>query len=200
MNAGHVFDLRSANCKSLTEGMILGRKLAREYIDFFKKYVPGCKDIEQVCTGALLGVRESRRIVGEYELTFDDYISRRQFPDQIGVFNKFVDIHVYDCSEEEWERFQKLKQETGRLGPGECFGVPYRILVPKGWKNLWVAGRCASSDVKVHGCIRVMPSAGFMGEAAGAATVQSIKTGQAANQLDAKALSTTLKKQGAIVE
>jgi hypothetical protein len=200
MNAGHVFDLRSANCKSLTEGMILGRRLAREYINFFKKYVPGCKDIEQVCTGALLGVRESRRIVGEYELTFDDYTSRRQFPDQIGVFNKFVDIHVYDCSDEEWERFQKETEETGRLGPGECFGIPYRILVPKGWKNLWVAGRCASSDVKVHGTIRVMPSAGLMGEAAGAASVQSIKTGQPANGLDTKALSDTLKKQGAILE
>jgi len=147
-----------------------------------------------------MGVRESRRIVGEYELVFDDYISRRQFPDQIGVFNKFVDIHVYDCSDEEWERFQNEKKVSGRLGPGECFGIPYGILVPKGWKNLWVAGRCASSDVKVHGAIRVMPSAGMMGEAAGAAAVQSARSGQPANGLDTDELTATLRKQGAILE
>ncbi|HUV06720.1 MAG TPA: FAD-dependent oxidoreductase [Spirochaetia bacterium] len=200
MNAGHVFGLNSVNGKSLTDGMILGRKLAREYVDFYRKYVPGCERIEQVATGQLMGVRESRRIVGEYELVFDDYISRRQFPDQIGVFNKFVDIHVYDCSDEEWERFQNEKKVSGRLGPGECFGIPYGILVPKGWKNLWVAGRCASSDVKVHGAIRVMPSAGMMGEAAGAAAVQSARSGQPANGLDTDELTATLRKQGAILE
>jgi len=199
MNCGHVFNHRSTECGSLTDAMILGRKLAREYVDFFRKYVPGCEKIEEVTTGSLLGVRESRRIAGEYELTFDDYISRKQFPDQIGVFNKFVDIHVYDCSDEEWERFKKEKMNTGRLNPGECFGIPYRILVPKGWKNLWVAGRCASSDLKANGVIRVMPSAGLMGEAAGAAAVQAGRTGQTADALDTEELVKTLKAQGAIL-
>ena len=84
-----------------------GRKLAQEYIAFYRKYVPGCENMEHVTTGSLLGVRESRRIVGEYELTFDDYLARRQFPDQIAVFNKAVDIHVYDDSEAEYQRYYK---------------------------------------------------------------------------------------------
>ena len=200
MNAGHVFDLNSVNQKSLTEGMMQGRRLSREYVEFFRKYVPGCENMEQVVTGHLMGVRESRRTVGEYELTFDDYISRRQFPDQIGVFNKFVDNHVYDCSDEEWDRFVKEMKETATLKPGECFGLPYGILVPKGWKNLWVAGRCASSDLKVHGSIRVMPAAGLMGQAAGTAAVQSIRSGQTACDLDTEQLVLSLRRQGAVLE
>jgi hypothetical protein len=200
MNAGHVFGLNSVDQKSLSEGMMRGRRLSREYVEFFRKYVPGCENMEQVVTGHLMGVRESRRIVGEYELTFDDYISRRQFPDQIGVFNKFVDNHVYDCSDEEWDRFVKEMKETATLKPGECFGIPYGILVPKGWKNLWVAGRCASSDLKVHGSIRVMPAAGLMGQAAGTAATQSMRTGQTACDLDTEELVLNLRRQGAVVE
>ena len=76
--------------------MMRGRELDREYLEFYRKYVPGCDNMEMVTTGSLMGVRESRRIAGEYELNFDDYLARREFPDQIGVFNKAVDIHVYD--------------------------------------------------------------------------------------------------------
>lgn len=197
LNGGHVFNLDALRCKSLTEGMMLGRRIAKEYLAYFRKYVPGFENAEHACTANLMGVRESRRIVGEYELCFDDYISKREFPDQIGIFNKFVDIHVYDTSEEEFKRFMEEKDETGRLKEGEYFGIPYSIIVPQGWKNLWVAGRCNSSDIKVHGSIRVQPAASMMGQAAGTAAVQSINTGQPANDLDTEMLITTLRKEGA---
>jgi hypothetical protein len=176
---------------------MLGRRLAQEYLEFYRKYVTGCEDIQLVTTAPLIGVRESRRIVGEYELTFDDYLARRQFPDQIAVFNKSVDIHPYDCTEEEYQRYYQEYTKTGRLKIGECFGIPYGILVPKGWKNLWVAGRCNSSDVKVHGSIRVQPAASMMGQAVGTAAVQSIRTGQTADALDAEALVHSLRQAGA---
>jgi len=197
LNTGHVFHMDALDARSLSDGMVRGRQLAKEYFDFFRKYVPGCEQIEHVTTAALMGVRESRRIVGEYELTIDDYLARRQFPDQIGVFNKFVDIHVHDDSPEEFERFTREKDDTGRLGPGECFGIPYSILAPKNSRNLWVAGRCNSSDVQVHGSIRVMPAAAMMGQAAGAAAVQSIRTNQPASGLDTRQLVTTLREHGA---
>lgn len=152
--------------------------------------------MELIATGALMGVRESRRIVGEYELCFDDYISRRRFPDQIGVFNKFVDIHAYDESKAEYDRFLKEKDQD-RLGEKEFFGIPYGILVPKGWKNLWVAGRCNSSDVKVHGSIRVMPAAAMMGQAAGTAAVQAMRQNETACDLDTQQLVLTLRENGA---
>jgi hypothetical protein len=113
------------------------------------------------------------------------------------VFNKFVDIHIRDCSDEEWQRFGEERDHSGRLGPGECFGIPYRILVPKGWSNLWVAGRCSSSDVKVHGSIRVMPAAAMIGQAAGTAAVQSLSTGRPAFGIDPKKLVRTLRQHGA---
>lgn len=197
LNGGHLFNLNALRTRSLTDGVILGRRIAQEYLKFYRKYVPGCEHIELVTTASLIGVRESRRIAGEYELCESDFLGRRQFPDQIGVFNKFVDIHPYDTSLAEWERFLRESSRAGRLNPGECFGIPYGVLVPKDSTNLWVAGRCASADVKVHGIIRVQPAASMMGQAAGTAAVQSVSTGQPAHDLDTARLIETLREHGA---
>lgn len=197
LNGGHLFKLDALTCSGRSEGMRLGRRLAREYLAFYRKYVDGCQDMELVTTAPLPGIRETRRIVGEMELTFDDYITRRKFPDQIGVFNKFVDIHVRDCSEAEYARFQEEHTKSGKLGVGESFGIPYGILVPRGSENLWVAGRCNSSDERVHGSIRVMPAAGMMGQAAGTAAAQALRQGQTASTLDTEKLVTTLRENNA---
>jgi hypothetical protein len=197
LNGGHMFNLNALRCRDLSDGVMWGRKLAQEYIGFYRKYVPGCANLEHVTTASLLGIRESRRIVGEYELKFGDYIARRSFHDQIGIFNKFVDIHPYDCTQAEYDRFRTEKDKTARLNAGEWFGIPYGILVPQGWRNLWVAGRCASSDVRVHGSIRVQPAASMMGQAAGTAAAQSLRTGRPACDLDTEDLVTTLRAHGA---
>lgn len=198
LNGGHIFDQNAVKVESLTKGMMTGRKVVQEVQAFLKKYSENCANMELVSTAPVMGVRESRRIEGEYELSFDDLMGKRQFPDQIGMFNKFVDIHPYDCTKEEHERFLKEKDKTGRLGKGDMFGIPYSITVPKGgWKNLWVAGRCSSSDVMAHGSIRVQPSCSMLGQAAGTAAVQSIKTGQPAYDMDTEALITTLRAAGA---
>jgi hypothetical protein len=199
LNAGHVFHMNAVKCASLSEGQARGRRLVQEFLAFYRKYVPGCEQAELVATGSLMGVRESRRIVGEYELTYDDYIGQRQFPDQIGLYNAPVDIHVYDDSEAEYRRYHDEFTKTGRLKAGQCFGIPYGILVPRGWKNLWVAGRCNSSDVRAHGAIRVQPACAMMGQAAGTAAVQAIATGQPACDLDTAALVETLRQAGAFL-
>jgi hypothetical protein len=192
-----LFNLDALRCKDLSNGITLGRKIAHEYTEFYRKYVPGCQEIEHVTTASLVGVRESRRILGEYELTMRDYQARRQFPDQIAVFSNFVDIHPYDCSEKEWLRFCREVEDRKNPGPGECFGIPYGVLVPRGWQNLWVAGRCVSSDVSVHGAIRVQPSAAMMGQAAGTAAVQAIQTERPAGTIDTARLVATLRAAGA---
>lgn len=69
--------------------------------------------------------------------------------------------------------------------------------MPRGWKNFWVAGRCASADIQTHGVIRVQPTAAMMGQAAGLAAVQSIRAGQPADELDTKELIQSLRRQGA---
>jgi hypothetical protein len=196
MNAGHVFGMNSVNCRSLSEGMMKGRKLVQEYTEFYRKYM-GFQDIQLVTTAAMMGIRESRRIQGEYVLNYDDYKARRKFPDQIAIFAKAIDIHVYDCTDEQYKRYYEEFTKIDKYAPGEYYGIPYGVLVPKGWKNLWVAGRCVSADVKVQGSLRVQPAASMMGQAAGVAAVQSIRTGKAAADIDTKALVETLREQGA---
>ena len=202
LNASHMYNLNALRCRDLTDGIMLGRRIVQEYLSFYRKYVPGCENVELVTTANLIGVRETRRIVGEYELNIDDYMARRKFPDQIGIFAKFVDIHAYDDSDEEWERFIKesgVQQPAGyeatlRYSPGEYYGIPYGILVPKGWKNLWVAGRIISADIKAQGSVRAQPACCMMGQAAGTAAVQSIKTGQPGYELNTETLVQTLRE------
>ena len=66
LNAGHLFDLDALNSKQLSNGYAQGRKFVEEYIEFYRKYMPGCEHIRAISTGSSMGVRESRRVVGEY--------------------------------------------------------------------------------------------------------------------------------------
>jgi hypothetical protein len=177
--------------------MVFGRKLALEYAEFYRRYVPGCEQVELLTTASVMGVRDSRRIVGEFELGIDDFLARRQFPDQVAVYNRPTDVHPSDTSKKEYERFLKDFHGKDNLGRGECVGIPYGILVPRGSQNLWVAGRCHSSDTKVHGSIRAQSAAYMMGQAVGTAAAQSIATGQPADDLDTRRLVENLREQGA---
>ena len=197
MNAGHLFHTNAVKTRSLSDAMAHGRRLVQEYAAFYRKYMPGCEKLQVLATGSLLGVRESRRVLGEYELNYSDFQARRHFPDQIAIYCKAIDIHVYDLSPEEYKRYYEEYTKLDRLKKGENYGIPYGVLVPKGWTNLWVAGRCASADVKVNGAIRDQPACSMMGQAAGTAAVQSIRTGQPANDLNTEQLVLTLRKAGA---
>ncbi|MCC5807151.1 MAG: FAD-dependent oxidoreductase [Opitutales bacterium] len=197
LNAGHLFGMNALDTASLSRGLVEGRKLAEEYTEFFRRYLPGCENATNVTTASLMGVRESRRIVGEYELDYADYRARRHFADQIAVYCKQVDIHVYDLSDEEYERYHNEFERDDVLAPGESYGIPYGVLVPAGWQNLWAAGRCNSSDIKVNAAIRDQPACAMMGQAAGVAAAQCVRGGEAACSLDTAALVETLRAQGA---
>jgi hypothetical protein len=196
LNAGHIFGMDALNCRSLSDGMIKGRKMIQEYAEFYRKYM-GIRGLHLVSTAALMGVRESRRILGEYVLDYEDYKNRRQFPDQIAVYSNAVDIHPYDVSEAQYRRYSDEIGKTDRYEPGEYYGIPYGVLIPKGSKNLWTAGRCVSADVKVNGSIRVMPAAFMMGQAAGVAAFLSAGSGKKAVELNTAELVETLRNQGA---
>ena len=196
INAGHIFGMNSCNCRSLSDGMMKGRKLVQEYVEFYRRYM-GLRDIQLVTTAAMMGIRESRRVEGEYLLDYEDFKARKKFPDQIAIFAKAIDIHVYDCTPEQYKRYHDEFTKIDKYAPGEYYGIPYGTLVPKGWKNLWVAGRCISADVKVQGSLRVQPAASMMGQAAGVAAWQSIQTGKSAAEIDTAVLVETLRKQDA---
>lgn len=198
-NAGHIFGMDALSAKSLSDGYISGRRFVSEYLKFANRRVPGCEQTVLVSTAALMGIRESRCIQGVYELSYDDFVSRRQFSDQIGVYNKAVDIHVYDTSDEQWERYIGEYEGQDKLGVGEHFGLPYRMLVAEGFENLWVVGRCASSDIKVNGSVRDQPACYIMGEAAGLAASIALDSDATSLSVDISSLQAGLRDGGSFI-
>ncbi|MEI9999113.1 MAG: FAD-dependent oxidoreductase [Verrucomicrobiota bacterium] len=122
-------------------------------------------------TGSVLGIRETRRIVGDYVLTLDDYIARRSFPDEICRNAYFIDVHhsLKQAAAHIQERADGIAVPTLTYGAGESHGIPYRCLTPVGLRNVLVAGRSISCDRPVQGSVRVMPVCLTTGEAAGMA-------------------------------
>jgi len=186
-NIGHTFDLNGTDEESLTTAFVWGRKLLVEYERYYKEYLRGFEDMELVATGSLLGVRETRRIVGDYVLNIEDFNNRGVFGDEIGRYSYPVDIHIAKPDKQSYERFQK-KFNSLRLGKGESYGIPYRILTPKGLKNVLVAGRCVSTDRSMQA---------ITGQAAGVAAALMVEYDTDSRDLDVRQLQAKLKGMGA---
>lgn len=176
-NAGHVYQVDNTNPDSVSVAMVKGRRLAKAYRDALAEFLPEIfGDAFLVTTGALLGVRETRRIIADYELTMEDYFARRTFPDEVCRNSYFIDIHLSkeeaasgnanDHEKVVTERFERFK-------PGESHGIPYRSLCPRDLHNVLVAGRCIGTDRVVNGSVRIMPVCLNTGEAAGLAAVRA---------------------------
>jgi len=198
-NIGHTFDVDCTDEVSLSKALVWGRKSLKEYERYYREYLKGFENMRLIATGSLLGVRESRRIVGDYTLNLDDYIRRAVFPDEIGRYAYAVDIHPLRPGKDTYEEHRKEFDETLRYKKGESYGVPYRILTPQGLDNVLVAGRCVSTDVKVHGSLRVMPGAFITGQAAGMAAAVAAKQEKSTHRVDVKDLQQRLKGFGAFL-
>ena len=157
---------------------------------FLKKHVPGFERSALMSTGPHIGVRETRRIKGEYTLTADDVLAGREFPDNIARCAYCVDIHQPDG------RGSTLRY----INAGRSYGIPYRILLPQVIEQLLVAGRCASATHEGAASVRVMGAAMAMGQAAGTAAALSIKLGVTPRNVDIDALRGLLRQQGAVLE
>ncbi|MBD2868915.1 FAD-dependent oxidoreductase [Paenibacillus arenilitoris] len=188
VNFGHVFGVDGTKAEDLTRGAIEGRKGVQTQIAFLRKYVPGFEKAHLVSTGEQLGIRETRRIVGDYVLVQEDFLDMRGFEDDIARNAYFIDIHMATSKDQVTIR---------RLPQGKSHGVPYRSLLPVGIDNLWVAGRAASSDRVVQGSLRVMPNCFAMGQAAGTAAYMAGAAGQTSRQVPVDRLQTLLVRQGA---
>ena len=172
-NFSHVFDIDATNEESLTAGIRENRKLLRAYEKFYRRHVPGFSNAEIVGTGSLLGVRESRRIIGDYQLTREDYRARRHFDDDIGEYNFPADIHPPRPGKEEILEHKRIYHKE-RYAPGETYGIPFRIMLPKKLNNVLTCGRCVSTDRYVHASIRVIPACYITGQAAGVAAAMAV--------------------------
>jgi len=199
-NAGHIWDIDSTDAFSVTEGLVKGRKTAAEYRDALAEYFPKAfGNSFLVSTGSLLGIRESRRIIGDYVLTVQDYINRRSFDDEICRNSYYIDVH-FNKSDEEKQHKGEIDIDGGGMhyGKGESHGVPYRCLTPAGLDNVLVAGRSVSCDRQVQGSVRVMPVCLCMGEAAGLAGALAVLSGNLnVHEVDTVKLRSRLREEGA---
>lgn len=197
-NIGHLFGLDGTDERSLTKGYVRGRESMAEYQRYFREYLKrGMENIRLAETAALMGVRETRRIAGDYELTISDYMRRAKFHDEIGRYAYPIDIHpssadpaAYAKHREEFDRLYQYKR-------GESYGIPYRILCAKGVRNLLVAGRCVSTDQKVQASIRVMPACYITGQAAGFAAAMASAADGDVHAVDTEVLRGNLRNYGA---
>jgi hypothetical protein len=139
----------------ITEAEISQRVQLVKIIEFLKKNIPSLKNIRMVSSAAALGIRESRRVVGNYILTVDDIINSTDFPDKVVALANSIDVHCKDRV-----NYQARASEKN-------YYIPLSSLIVKGFSNLLVAGRCLSADRFDLAAVRVMPPCFAMGEAVG---------------------------------
>ncbi len=185
INMTRVMGTDGTDAHSLTLGEIEARRQITDIQKYLISYVPGFENAYFTKTAPFLGIRETRRLVGEYVMNRDDILSCRKFDDAIAVASYPIDLHRPNdrgCTME-W--------------CGDCYDIPYRSLVPKKIKGLLVAGRCISTTHEAMAAIRVMAPCMAMGEAAGRAAKAAVRDEVAVDKVDVRKLQKELVARGA---
>jgi glycine/D-amino acid oxidase-like deaminating enzyme len=173
----------------LTEAEMAGRRQALEYVRFLVDRVPGYERAALVALGTQIGVRETRRVYGDYRLTRDDVLAARRFDDGIGLCGAPIEDH-HGGTDTVWQY----------LPDGEAVDIPYRALVVRDAANVLVAGRCFSATHDAHASVRSMAQCMAMGQAAGTAAAMAVDAGTDPRDLDVGALRDRLRRDGAILD
>ena len=164
-----------------------GRRQMRQIATFLRQYVPGFDDGYIVQSGMHVGVRETRRIQGDYQLTANDILQARKFPDVIARSAYPVDIH----------NPAGIGTTLKRLPPGEAYDIPLRCLLPQRVEGLIVAGRCISGTHEAHSSYRVMPVSMATGHAAGVCAALATREKRTPRTITASDVQNELIRQGA---
>lgn len=194
LNFGHVFDLDPLDPWNLSRKEMEARRMLPELVSFLRNYVPGMETCVLTASGPYLGIRESRRIKGLYTLTAEDYEHRADFSDAIAYYSYPIDMHPA-APDENQER--EAVYVSSKYKNGECYGIPYRCLIPQGFKNLGTAGRIISADRAVMASVRIMSACFATGQAIGTAAALCVSKGLAEGLgcVEAKELRRVLKSQ-----
>jgi hypothetical protein len=192
--AVRVGDTDATDPEQLTAAEIEGRRQAYVYEDFLRDMVPGYERAKIIGLSHHIGVRETRRVYGEYRLTKEDCLSGRQFDDQIALCGAPIEDHRQNARGEEETVWGYVDQEAS------AYGVPYRTLVPKSREELWVVGRCFSATHDAHASCRSMAQTMSMGQAAGLAAAISLDTAAGARSINIRDLRDRLRGVGAVLE
>ena len=184
LNMVHLTGYDGSDVWDLTRAEIEGREQGLMAIQALRRYAPGFEDAKLRTFGMTLGVRDTRKIVGRYNLTEHDVLNQARFDDAIGIFPEFVD------------GYEVLVLPT----TGRYFQVPYGILVPQGVENLLIAGRCVAGDKISHASVRNMMCCTVTGQGAGVAAAVSVKEKKTAGAVDIGRVQQALRRQGVRID
>lgn len=171
----------------LTRAEWASRQQMRQVAEFLRKRVPGFKEAYVAQSGVNIGVRETRRVLGTYQLTGDDILSARKFDDVIARGTYPVDIH----------NPKGKGTDLRTVPPGDAYEIPLRCLLPRGVENVLTAGRCISGTHVAHSSYRVTPTVMATGQAAGVTAALAAANGRAPRQVEVAAVQAELRRQGA---
>jgi hypothetical protein len=180
----------SVNCldpHDLSRAEMEARRISRSILHFLRRYWPGFENARLAQVACALGVRETRRIIGDYVLTENDVLQVTSFPDTVARAFWFVDIHDPHGAGTVWRYYEE----------GATTDVPYRCLLPRGVEGLLVAGRPISTTHEAHASTRIMACCAATGQAAGTAAAMAATTGITPRQLEPGHLIDRLNQQGA---
>lgn len=185
---------------SVSEGMKQGRREVHKLMEIFKKHFPGFENVKLKAVAPQLGIRETRRIVGDFVLTIDHLAHDAGFENNIGF-----SMYGWDLPDPDKPSEQPFAEDskTGykyKVKKGLTTPLPYHIMVPRPVKNLINPGRAVSVEGQVLGPVRVMAPCMAMGEAAGTAAKQVVKKSISFAEVDIQALRAELRQNGAIVD
>ncbi|EAU39894.1 hypothetical protein FP2506_17499 [Fulvimarina pelagi HTCC2506] len=186
VNTSAVFNVDGTDPLALSKATVELTQQVRKAGDFLVKHVPGFEGGYYI-PAIFAGVRETRNVLGQYEIQDEDVLSGRKFEDTIGEICFPVDIHDPDTGQATFHD----------IGGDGAFDVPYRSLVPKGFSNLLVAGRCISATSFAHGATRNMAPCMVTGQAAGVAAARSVRTNAPTGKIDVAGLQEELREGGA---
>lgn len=176
-NAPRISGLDPLDPFQMSRAYQIGREKIYRIARFMKLFFGGCSDAYVSVIAPLMGIRESRRVVGEYILTEEDHAACRKFETVVARNRYPVDIHL------------KSGLDYRKFPPGEWHDIPYESIVVKGLDNLWVAGRCLSATFVAQSAVRIQPVCRALGEAAGAAAAICASDGIKARELDYRRLA-----------
>jgi len=185
-NIHHIAGADSTTSETHSLTNIQSRTTLLETLRFLRE-LPGCENTRIISMQPETGIRETYRVDGEYQVTYDDYISGRVFDDSLAY--SFYPIDVHD----------KHGVVPRHLTEGTFPTVPLRALVPKNSQNLMVAGRCVSSDRLANSALRVQASCMAMGQAAGATAALAVQQKKTPLNVSLKSIKENLVDNGAIV-
>ncbi|HEY8374160.1 MAG TPA: FAD-dependent oxidoreductase [Pseudonocardiaceae bacterium] len=189
VNSTRVTGVLGTSVWDLTRAEYVSRRQLDQIVRFLCRRVPGFEDSYLAQSGVQIGVRETRRILGDYQLTGEDILSARKFDDVVAHGAYPVDIHNPEGA----------GTVLRRVPRGEFYDIPLRCLLPRGTERMLVAGRCISGTHVAHSSYRVMPIAMATGQAAGVCAGLAVRAGRVPRDVPSAAVQEELRRQGALL-